>query len=164
MSCDPSDNLTFWMHGEWSPGGTIWNTWISSCSGEFPNNPPGAPKIEGPNSGNAGTAYNYTFTSIDSDEDDVYYYILWGDGYIEKWEGPYPSGTGFEISHTYDNKGTYLIEAKARDSEGYESNWTTMNVTMPRNKPREINNIYLNLLLERFPNILIILKEILRFS
>jgi len=164
VSCDPSDNLTFWMHGEWTPGGSIWNTWISSCSGEFPNSPPEAPIIEGPTSGNAGTAYNYTFKSIDPDKDDVYYYIIWGDDDIENWEGPFPSSIGFEISHTYANKGTYLIEAKTKDTNGYESNWTTLNVTMPRNKPREINNNFLNLLLEHFPNILIMIKEILGFS
>ena len=164
VSCDPSDNLTFWMHGEWTPGGSTWNTWISSCSSGLPNSPPEAPIIEGPNSGNAGTAYNYTFTSIDPDEDDVFYYILWGDGYVENWDGPYPSGVGFEISHTFDNKGTYLIEAKAKDLNGYESNWTTLNVTMPRNKPRELNNNFLNMLLGHFPDILIMIKEILGFS
>lgn len=35
--------------------------------------------IEGPPNGKAGTEYEYTFTTIDSEGDDIYYYIEWGD-------------------------------------------------------------------------------------
>jgi hypothetical protein len=42
VSCDPSDDRTFWMHHEYTPGSNEWNTWISSCFVELPNNPPSA--------------------------------------------------------------------------------------------------------------------------
>ena len=150
VSCDPSDNLTFWMHGEYTPGDGSWNTWISNCSGEFPNNPPDAPTIEGPSSGYAETAYNYTFNSVDPDEDDVYYYIKWGDGYVETWDGPHASGEDFVIAHTYAKKGTFTIEAKSKDSEGYESGWAILNVTMPRIRQINFKFDILGSLLERF--------------
>ena len=97
-----------------------------------PNTPPQIPEIDGPTSGVAGTSYNFTFNSVDPDGDDVYYYIIWGDGYIEDWEGPYASGDDFIISHTYSNKKTYTIEAKARDTFGDESTIATHEITIPR--------------------------------
>ena len=47
------------------------------------NEPPYAPIINGPTYGKTGTEYNYTFSTIDPDGDDVYYYIHWGDGNYE---------------------------------------------------------------------------------
>ena len=99
-----------------------------------PNTQPEIPDIDGPTSGSAGTEYNYTFNSVDPDGDDVYYYILWGDGYKEIWKGPYASGADANIAHTYDREGTYTIEAKAKDTYDAESDWGTFTVTMPRNK------------------------------
>jgi len=97
-----------------------------------PNTPPGVPEIDGPTSGVAGTSYNFTFNSVDPDGDDVYFYIIWGDGYIEDWVGPYSSGEDFEIAHTYSQRKTYTIEAKARDIFGDESFISTHEITIPR--------------------------------
>jgi len=60
------------------------------------NTPPDAPEIDGPTSGAAGTSYEYTFTTTDPDDHDVYYYIEWGDGEIEDWIGPYESGVYYQ--------------------------------------------------------------------
>ena len=106
------------------------------------NEPPYTPKIDGPTSGTAGTEYTYTFNSVDLDGDDVYYYIVWGDGYKEIWKGPYDSGADANIAHTYDREGTYTIEAKAKDEYGAESDWGTFTVTMPRNK-EILNSLFL---------------------
>jgi hypothetical protein len=108
------------------------------------NYPPEAPKIDGPTYGLIDTAYNFTFNSTDPDGDDIYYYIKWGDGHIEIWDGPHLSGEDFEIEHTYTRSGKFIIEAKAKDSNGYESNWANLEVTIPRFK----SNI--NLLLNGF--------------
>jgi len=126
------------------------------------NNPPEAPVIDGPTNGNAGKSYNYTFTSIDPDDDEVYYYILWGDGYIEIWDGPCPSGMALEIAHTYAKFGTFTIEAKAKDTNGYESGWTTLNVNIPRVKPNRIIINLFNRLLERLPNIYLIFRYVIK--
>ena len=50
---------------------------------------PSAPQISGPASGKTGEEYDYTFMSIDPTDDDVFYYIVWGDGEVEEWIGPY---------------------------------------------------------------------------
>ncbi len=125
------------------------------------NNPPEAPIINGPTSGNPDTSYNFTFNSTDPDDDDIYYYILWGDGHVENWDGPHLSRIDFEIAHTYAKQGTFTIEAKARDTNGYESYWGTLDVKIPRTKANSYNNNLLYLLLERFPNIYSILRHIL---
>ena len=115
------------------------------------NTPPEVPEIEGPTSGVAGTTYNFTFNSVDPDGDDVYYYILWGDGYIENWEGPFISGEDFEIAHTYSKRKTYTIEAKARDTFGDESFIATHEITIPRFRySTEFQQIILHIC-ERFP-------------
>ncbi len=119
-----------------------------------PNTPPEVPEIEGPSSGVAGISYNFTFNSVDPDGDDVYYYIIWGDGYIEKWIGPYVSGEDFEIAHTYSKKKTYTIEAKARDTFGDESFIANHEITIPRFRTSIDFNQLIQHLYERFPNIL----------
>ena len=137
--------------------------YIDECVGVNPNggstnNAPGAPTIEGPTSGSIGTEYTWTLNSVDPDGDDVFYYILWGDGYKEIWKGPHASGADASFSHTYDRKGTFEIEAKSRDTKNAESDWTTLTVTMPRNKV--INSPFLQFL-QQFSTAFPILRQLL---
>jgi nitroreductase len=119
------------------------------------NEPPNVPTIEGKTSGEAGTSYLYTFTSTDPNEDQVSYYIEWGDGDLTGWTAFQASGPpGYSESHAWDEQGTYTIEAKAVDVFGAESPWGELKVTMPRN--RAINGFFLRFL-EQFP----ILQKIL---
>ncbi len=113
------------------------------------NNPPQTPDIDGPSSGMVRISYNFTFNSVDLDGDDVYFFISWGDGYVENWVGPYASGEDFEIAHTYSNKKTYSIEAKARDTFGDESLIATHEINIPRT--RVTFNLLFHWFLERFP-------------
>jgi hypothetical protein len=132
---------------------------IGATPGTTTNNPPGTPSIDGPTSGNAKTSYTYTFNSVDPDGDDVYYYIKWGDSLVETWVGPHASGTDFDIAHTYTRKGTYTIEAKAKDSKGAESGWNTLIVTMPKNKA--INKSFQNYI-QSHPNLFLILQKMIK--
>jgi hypothetical protein len=125
-----------------------------------PNTPPEKPDIDGATNGNAGTSYIYTFNSVDLDGDDVYYYIKWGDDQTEVWDGPHVSGVDVDIAHTYVDQGTFTIEAKAKDSNGAESGWSTLQVTMPVNKVVP-NPLFLRLL-EQFPNAFPVLRYIFR--
>jgi len=93
--------------------------------------PPNAPSIHGPASGKAKQLYNYTLNSTDPDGDNVYYLINWGDNTSSGWVGPYFSAAEITQSHTWSNKGTYVIQAKAKDIYGNESGWATLEVTMP---------------------------------
>jgi len=125
-----------------------------------PNNPPGAPEIDGPAKGEAGVAYDYDFTAIDPDGNDISYYIKWGDGDITEWTTLQTSGTSYSETHVWSEQGTFTIEAKVRDSEDAESGWETFQVTMPRNKVS--TNTLFQQILERFPNGFPILGQFLQ--
>jgi hypothetical protein len=109
---------------------------------------PTAPTINGPEEGKVGITYDYKFLSTDPNNDDVYYYVDWGDDYNSGWVGPYASGEEVTINNTWNEKGTFTIKVKAIDSFNTVSDWTTLAVTMP--KPRLINN-FLQQLSEHFP-------------
>ncbi len=95
------------------------------------NEPPSAPIITGPSSGNAGESYTYTFVSTDPENYLLKYYVDWGDGTNSGWTWEYDSGEEIELGHTWSEQGTYMIKAKAMDISNYESDWGTLSVTMP---------------------------------
>ena len=118
---------------------------------------PDAPIITGPSNGKVGEKYKWAFISSDPDGHDVYYWIEWGDDSPgEYWLGPFASGEEVTISHTFYKQGTYSISAKAM-SGGGQSDWATLEVTMPRN--RAVNNPFLNFL-QQYP---ILYQLLLRF-
>ncbi len=131
ISCDIADNRTFWMHGEYTDDGEYWKTWVYSIKPTY-NTCPNAPTIDGPPNGKAGEEYNYTFTSTDPDDDNVRYYINWGDG-KNNWTTFHPSGEEVTVGHTWAKKGTYTIEAFTQDIYGCNSSFSTLEVTMPKN-------------------------------
>ena len=100
----------------------------------FENNPPDIPNMAGPSSGKAGEEHRYTISAIDSDGDDVYYFIDWGDGEVEEWIGPYDSDEEITLPHSWDEKDDYTIKVKAKDVYDAESSWATLEVSMPKSK------------------------------
>ncbi len=94
------------------------------------NEPPSAPEIDGPTVGDVNVEYVFMFRSVDPDGDEVYYYIDWGDGNETGWVGPYTSGEKAEISHSWEEPGTYTIQAKAKDSHGAESEWDFLEINI----------------------------------
>ena len=115
----------------------------------FINNPPLIPEIDGPKTAKIGIDYDFYFTTTDPESDEIYYYIIWDDGYIEPWIGPYLSGDTINISHSWAIKGNYLIKAKAKDSNNEESDFAEFEVTIPRTRASTYSFLYW--LLECFP-------------
>ena len=98
------------------------------------NGIPSAPTIDGQVNGNAGVEYEYTFTSADPNNDDIYLWVVWGDGCpAVEWIGPYESGEEIVLTHTFEKKGTYTISAKTKDIYDDESDWGYLEVSMPTN-------------------------------
>jgi len=114
--------------------------------GELDSSAPEAPSIDGETNGEAGVEYEYTFSTIDPNNDDVYYYIEWGDGDVLEWVGPYESGEIIELSHTWSEEDTYTISARAMDVWGAIGEWGTLEVEMPVN---QLSFKSLNLLFQR---------------
>lgn len=98
------------------------------------NEPPNTPSITGQINGKPGVTYLYIFVTIDLDGDDVYYYVDWGDGDNSGWKGPYNSGEEASATHSWSSQGTYTIKVKAKDTLDDESDWGTLEVTMPKNQ------------------------------
>lgn len=121
---------------------------------------PEIPSIEGPTEGKPGIEYDFLFETTDPENDDVFYYIDWGDGQIEEWIGPYQSGEEISVNHSWEGQGTYVIQAKAKDISQHESDWGNFEVKIPRTRIKSMFNLYklIERLIERFP---IIYKYIL---
>ena len=124
---------------------TLWNNFTLKLE----NNAPLSPWIVGPRYGKPMQNYNYTFSSYDSHDDDLYYYIEWGDGNITDWIGPYHYWEEVVLNHTWSKKGSYYLRAKAKDVYGAESDWSYIIVQIPRNKI--INNVWFLRFLDHFP-------------
>jgi len=127
----------------------------SSWTGNYP---PSIPEIMGPSLGKIRQVYEYTFVTTDIDGDNVYYYIDWGNEDNEEWIGPYGSGEQVTIKHTWKKQGTYIIRVKAKDNFDAESDWTTLEVSMPKNKAINPFMLFLERLIEQFP----LLEQILQ--
>ena len=94
------------------------------------NNPPSKPTLQGPTEGEAGKSYTYTATSTDPDGDKIYYCFDWGDG-NEFCTDMVNSGESVQASHTWQEKGTYVITVTATDEHGAKSEPATLQVKMP---------------------------------
>lgn len=125
---------------------------------EYSNQAPLKPDIEGPATGKPGVELEYIFCTTDPDGDDVYYMIDWGDGNDETI-GPCPSGVCMIAKHTWSNKGTYTITAKAKDVFGAESPENTYSVKIPRARVRA--DYFIQRVINIFQDILPILKYLL---
>jgi hypothetical protein len=97
------------------------------------NTAPTTPEITGPATGKPGISYLYNIVSTDDQNDNIYYYIDWGDGTTTDWIGPYVSGTVIHITHSFEEKGTYAIKVRAKDCLDAESEWGHLEFVAPFN-------------------------------
>jgi subtilisin family serine protease len=96
------------------------------------NRAPYEPIIDGPDKIKVNVEYEFIFKAIDLNEDDVEYFVDWGDDTTEEWTIPYESGNLIGIEHMYTEKGKYTIRAKARDIYGAEGEWGEFKIRTPR--------------------------------
>ena len=121
-----TDTMDDWIYTGWSEPLMV----TATASG---NNAPLTPSISGTQNGKAGSSYDYTFSAVDPDGNEVYIYVEFCEGCAEaQWHGPLASGEELTIYHAWETKGTYTIRAQAKDSSGDTSEWSTLTVTMPR--------------------------------
>jgi len=135
------------------------------------NDPPKTPdKPKGPNTLEPGQKGMFGTSTTDPNGDDIEYGWDWnGDMIVDEWTESDISGNFVPISHTWENKGTYKVRVKARDTycvkAKAESDWSEpreISVTKARSKDNTITNPYLKTLLEKwnFP----LLKNILNLN
>jgi rhodanese-related sulfurtransferase len=108
------------------------NAWKAADLPTIGNLPPETPDISGTVNGAAGQIYDFEFISNDPEEEQVFYCVNWSDETGEVCLGPFESGEVIVLSHNFTEQGTYIIKAKARDRFNEESEWGTLEVSMPR--------------------------------
>jgi len=108
-----------------------YDVFVAKVSHDSVNLPPSLPTIDGPNSGKSEVEYDYTFNSIDPEEDSIMYLIDWGDNKSE-WTEYGESGIDIILKHSWDEDGVFIIKAKAKDFYGAESDWSEFEVSIPR--------------------------------
>jgi len=123
------------------------------------NNSPNKPDINGPTSGKVGETYTYTFVAIDSNNDDIYYQIDWGDGIVDDWYGPVGSNVIVSRNHIWNEKGDYIIKARAKDIHDAIGEWGTLEITMPLNQVQPYQQI--PRFIQNHPNLFPILQRLL---
>ena len=115
------------------------------------NTPPNTPTITGPTTVKPNVEQTYTLTGTDDQDQDLTYYIDWGDGNAVTGLGPYHSGETFTLTHTYTKRGTVVIKTRTTDTVGAQSEWGTIEVAVPF-EYRVTLQAFIQHLLERFPN------------
>ena len=126
------------------------------------NHPPNTPTITGTTNGATKQLYYYLLKTADPNQDNVEYFLDWGDNTNSGWIGPYTSGEEASASHSWNSDGTYRIKGKARDAHGLESDWATLPVTMPYSYNIPLFQFWQRLL-ERFPNAFPLLRQLMRY-
>ena len=121
----------------------------SSSSEVYIGRAPETPIINGPTSGKKDVTYNYTISSIDPDNDNIYFHINWGYDYSDEYIGPYHSGEVVNISHNWRGDGLYRISVDAKDTADLWSEKAFLEINIPRTRP--IYDFNLMDILERFP-------------
>jgi hypothetical protein len=149
------------IRGDYDPTGLDEYPWIQPHRW---NNKPNAPGIIGQVNGENGKEYEYEFSVSDEHfepgsepfTEPAVCHVDWGDG-TEQWYGPiYISSSGdikINLTHTWNDEGTYDLKAQVIDSYGSESEWSNLQVTMPKTK-----NWLMELFIQFIENHLIIYK------
>jgi rhodanese-related sulfurtransferase len=135
------------------------NAWKAAGFPTISNQPPDIPTVAGTINGKPETEYPYTIFSTDPEGDDVYYYINWSDGTDTIYIGPYSSDEEVIVNHIWTEKGTYVVKVKAWDYYQAESDWGTLEVSVPKNKPY-LNTPFLQFL-QQHPHLFPLLRQLL---
>jgi len=142
--------IVSWDNNGASMEGSIWSFTTGA------NSPPDEPDIEGETGGSFGEEYEYTFIATDPEDDDISYYVEWGDGTITDWTSFVESGDEITLTHTFEEEGMYTIKAKVKDTFEQESDWGYLEVEMPISY-----HFFLQRFFDRFPNAFPLIKHIL---
>ena len=141
-SVDKTVDGGYILAGDIGPGGIGDALLVKIAPSDAPYNP----DIDGPTRGIPDEEYNYTFVTSDPNDEQVYYWIEWGDSSNTGWLGPFDSDVEITESHIWDTRGLYTIKAKAKNINGLESGFSELEVNIPRTRISSYHWLF-----ERFP-------------
>lgn len=111
------------------------NAWKAGGYPIRTNTEPDAPDINGSLQGGPGEELTYNFSTTDAEADGVYFWIDWNDSTTPEWTGPFAHDEEITLTHTWEEEGTYLIKAKAKDIFDEESELAELVVSIVENQP-----------------------------
>jgi hypothetical protein len=93
------------------------------------------PTIDGPTTGLPDIEYDFSFITVDPEEDEILSIeIDWDDGEIEEITGPFESGEEVIVSHTWIEEDRFDVKARSIDAWD-ESPWSTPYIVKIGNQP-----------------------------
>lgn len=124
------------------------------------NTQPDKPTIDGEVEGQIDVEYEYTLTAIEPDGHDISYYVDWGDETNSGWTDFVASGTEEKLAHTWTEEGDYIIQCKVKDLFNNESEWETLEITMPVSQ-QVTSYPLLERIIAQFPNAFPVMRHFL---
>ena len=136
---------------------------------------PGVPTPPaGSSRGKPGVPYTFTTTSQDFDNDKIQYGWDWnGDFEVDQWTGFFDSGETCEVSHIWNESGSFTIRVVAMDEKGFMNGYHVDEIgdlsfwsdSLPVTMPYSYNPIlqFFEWLFERFPNAFPILRQLFEY-
>jgi hypothetical protein len=105
------------------------------------NSHPQIPDINGPTDGKVRTKYDFMLKSYDFDDENIYYFVDWGDEKNSGWLGPYNSGEEITLSHSWNKNKTFEIKARVKDENNLLSPWNSIEIYIPKNYNEKTTNL-----------------------
>lgn len=124
------------------------------------NNPPDEPTIDGPETIPDNGQGKFIFCANDQDNNPVKFEIDWGDGKTKITDFVL-SGETLTLYHRYWEKGDIIVKARAIDTYGALSDWSQLELQVPKNRQISYNFNHFKLLFEYFPHLLELLQKII---
>jgi PKD repeat protein len=93
---------------------------------EIPSSPPTKPIIIGPKNGNVKTEYNFTFISVDIENDSMHFYIDWGYDTNPTVSDSIQNGSNYITSHSWIYPEIFTIKVYAVDGKDVISQETEL--------------------------------------
>ena len=124
------------------------------------SNPEKPTRPSGESKGSIGEVYVFSSSTIDTDNDELYYKWDFGDGTFSEWLGPYSSGDLVNVSHEWSAIGFYQVKVKARDEHRSESEWSEpLSLMMPVYYQFPILRFLVELVEQWFPRIVSLVQR-----
>lgn len=118
---------------------------------------PNPPIITGPKDGKLHIKYTYEIVSEDPQCDNISYTVICSDSPSVYRTDFCCSGYILLYNHSWDDfyqtEPPYIIQAKATDCKGFESEWSYIEISIPRNKNIYDFNDFVLRLIQLFPNL-----------
>ena len=150
---DPLSTFSYSKNGSYHVTLRVTNIWdvyntttkiVQVGINESTNDPPRDLVVTGPSNGKVGIEYSFNISAIDPNDDSIYYYIEWYEGYSNgSWIGPFDSGEIVSKSYSWEDQGDHTITIRTRDEHGLEGDSITFPITMPKSKNMAIFEWYL---------------------